>query len=256
MKKSLQEINETEKDFWNNKKLERSKIKKLRRHSFYYSYKKEQRILNQLTQDFNGKTVLEIGSYTWNSWFKNGVKPKKLTCINISEAELEKGKLLAENVDFEIEFILMDANNLTFNDATFDVVFGGAILHHLNIEMVVNHIYRVLKPNGKIVFLEPLNMNPFYKLYRKLNPKERTPDEHALVKKDFDLIRKKFTFNHYFFDFFSVIFGFIALKIYGDKNYNNFINKFGFELDNLISKLPFLYFLFARVIIYGKKINQ
>ena len=256
MKKSLQEINETEKDFWNNNKLERSKIKMLRRHSFFYSYKKEQEVLDQLVQEFAGKNVLEIGSHSWHSWFKNGIKPKKLTCINISEAELEKGKLLAKEVNFEIEFILMDANNLTFKDETFDVVFGGAILHHLNIELVVNQIHRVLKPNGEIVFLEPLNLNPIYKLYRKLNPKERTPDEHALVKKDFKLLREKFSFNHYFFDFFSVIFGFISLKLFGDKNYDNFINKFGFELDNLTTKLPFLYFLFARVIIYGKKINQ
>ncbi|MCW8980991.1 MAG: hypothetical protein OQJ83_06350, partial [Altibacter sp.] len=95
--------------------------------------------------------------------------------------------------------------------------------------------------------------NPLYKVYRRLNPKERTPDEHALVSSDFKLIRKKFTFKHHFFDFFSVIFGFVALKIYGDKNYDNWINKLGYQLDVLFSKVPFLHFLFARVIIYGEK---
>ena len=36
MKKELKKINETEKEYWNEGKLQRSKIKKLRRHAFYY----------------------------------------------------------------------------------------------------------------------------------------------------------------------------------------------------------------------------
>ena len=147
----------------------------------------------------------------------------------------------------------MDANNLSFPDNNFDIVYGGAILHHLDIEQSVGHIHRVLKPGGKILFLEPLNMNPLYKLYRYFNKKERTPDEHALVHKDFKFIRKKFTFDHYFFDFFTVITGYISLKIFGDKNYANWINKLGYRLDLFFSKIPFLHFLFARAIIYGKK---
>ncbi len=251
--RTLEEINQTEKEYWNEGKLERTKIKKLRRHSFHYSYKREKKILDKLVQDFQGKNVLEIGSYTWHVWFTENTKPKKLTCINISESELNAGKKLAEGQPFEIDHLLMDANNLTFEDHTFDVVFGAAILHHLDIEKTMNHIHRVLKPGGKIVFLEPLNMNPLYRLYRNLNPKERTPDEHALVSSDFRIVRNKFTFNHYFFDFFSVITGFISLKIFGDKNYGNWINKLGYHLDVFFSKIPFMYPLFARVIIYGTK---
>jgi ubiquinone/menaquinone biosynthesis C-methylase UbiE len=253
MKKELKKINETEKEYWNEGKLERSKIKKLRRHAFYYSYKREKKILDQLLKDFNGQDVLEIGSYSWAAWFNEDTKPKSLTCINISEKELGKGIQLGVEKDFHINHILMDANNLTFKDNSFDIVFGGAILHHLDIEKTLHHIHRVLKPGGKIVFLEPLKINPLYKIYRKWNPKERTPDEHALVSSDFRIIKEKFTFNHYFFDFFTVLFGFISLKIFGDKKYDNWINKIGFNLDVILSKIPFLHPLFARVIIYGNK---
>jgi SAM-dependent methyltransferase len=251
--RTREEINQTEKDYWNEGKLDRSKIKKLRRHAFFYSYKREKKILKTLLKEFNGKDVLEIGSYTWAAWFTEDTKPRNLTCINISEVELENGKKLVENKSFPIHHHLMDANDLTFEDESFDIVFGGAILHHLDIEKSVNHIHRVLKPGGKIVFLEPLNMNPLYRIYRKLNPQERTPDEHALVSKDFKLIRSKFSFDHYFFDFFTVAFGFISLKIFRDRNYDNWINKLGFKLDVLFSKIPFLHPLFARVIIYGSK---
>lgn len=252
-KKSREEINETEREFWNENKLDRRKIKPLRRHSFFYSYKREQKILNSLIEQVNDKQVLELGSYVWSSWIKGKATPSKLTCINISESELAKGINHSKDVDFTTKFHLMDANELTFKDESFDVVIGGAILHHLDIEKTLHHVYRVLKPNGIIIFLEPLNMNPLFKIYRKLNPQERTPDEHALVRADFKIIKKKFTFEHYFMDFFSVIFGFISLKLFGDKNYDNWLNKFGYNLDVFFSKVPFLYVFFARVIIYGHK---
>ena len=252
--KSLNEINETEREYWDENKLDRSKIKKLRRHAFHFSYKRQERILDKLIKEtFEGKELLELGSHEWLNWINGKVTPKKVTCINISQAELNKGIDRAEALPFEIDFHLMDANELTFEDESFDAVYGGAILHHLDIEKTLNHVHRVLKPGGFILFLEPLNMNPIYKIYRKMNPKERTPDEHALVGADFKIIRKKFTFRHEFFDFASVITGFISLKIFGDKKYGNFINRLGHEFDVALSKVPFFYVLFARVIIYGQK---
>ena len=250
----LDQINQTEREYWDENKLERSKIKKLRRHAFHFSYKRQDRILDKLIKStFEGKNVLELGSHEWIGWIKGRVVPKKVTCINISQAELNKGIEVANDLPFEIDFHLMDANELTFKDEEFDVVYGGAILHHLDIEKTLNHVHRVLKPGGYILFLEPLNMNPIYKVYRKMNPKERTPDEHALVNSDFKIIRKKFTFQHEFFDFVSVIFGFISLKILGDKKYNNLFNRLGHGIDVFLSKIPFFYVLFARVIIYGRK---
>ncbi|WP_327018202.1 class I SAM-dependent methyltransferase [Croceibacter atlanticus] len=251
--RSIDDIAKTEAEYWNENKLDRRKIKKLRRHAFHYSYKRESKFIQEKVKHFNDKDVLEIGSHAWVSWIKGNAIPKSLDCINISEVELEKGISNAKNIPFEINFHLMDANTLTFKDEMFDVVYGGAILHHLDVKKSISEIYRVLKPNGIILFTEPLNMNPFYKLYRYFNKKERTPDEHALVNKDFKIIKEKFTFEHVFLDFFSVITGYISLKIFGDKNYDNWINKIGYRLDVFFSKIPFLHVLFARVIIYGTK---
>ena len=125
-------------------------------------------------------------------------------------------------------------------DNHYDAVLLTQVLEHVpDPTKVLKEIYRVLKPNGIILFTEPLNMNPFYKLYRYFNKKERTPDEHALVNKDFKIIKEKFTFEHVFLDFFSVITGYISLKIFGDKNYDNWINKIGYRLDVFFSKIPF-----------------
>jgi ubiquinone/menaquinone biosynthesis C-methylase UbiE len=162
MEKTREEINQTEKDYYNEDKLNRGKIKKLRRHAFFFSYKREKAILSRLLEEFNDKNVLEIGSYSWADCFNKNTKQKRLTCINISEVELEIGKKQGASKSFPIDHFLMDANNLTFEDESFDIIFGGSILHHLDIEKSIGHIHRVLKPGGKVVFLEPLNMNPLF----------------------------------------------------------------------------------------------
>ena len=50
----------------------------------------------------------------------------------------------------------------------------------LNFLSVLNEISRILKPNGKLLFIEPLGTNPLINFYRKLTPKSRSKDEHPL----------------------------------------------------------------------------
>lgn len=253
--KTIEDINQVEKEIWDGNTLEREKIRQLRRHSFYFSSRRQNKLISKILKQFNDKEILEIGSYAWTEWFSEDIKPKKLTCINISETSLDNGKEWSKrkNLQFDIDFHLIDANNLTFPDESFDFVYGGGILHHLDIDKTMAHIHRVLKPGGCIMFSEPLNMNPAYKLYRALNKKERTPDEHALVYKDFKIINNKFTFKHDFFDLFTVLTGVISNKVFGDKNYGNWINKLGYNLDLIFSKIPIVNYWFARVLIYGEK---
>jgi ubiquinone/menaquinone biosynthesis C-methylase UbiE/uncharacterized protein YbaR (Trm112 family) len=47
-----------------------------------------------------------------------------------------------------------DAENLPFKDNSFDIVYSNGVLHHSeNTERCVEEVYRVLKPNGKLVIL-------------------------------------------------------------------------------------------------------
>jgi ubiquinone/menaquinone biosynthesis C-methylase UbiE len=74
----------------------------------------------------------------------------------------------------------MDAYDLQFEDGTFDFFFGGIILHRLNMVPALDKIFRISKPNGKILFIEPLDLNPVGKLVRPLTKKARTADEQPL----------------------------------------------------------------------------
>lgn len=111
--------------------------------------RKRLQLIQDLFRSREGGSFLEIGSASWISWIaNNGVHPKALTCINISEVELAKGVNYAEQTEVKPEFKIMDANALAYDDGTFDVVYGGGILHHLDFEKAVDEVHRVLKPGG------------------------------------------------------------------------------------------------------------
>ena len=45
---------------------------------------------------------------------------------------------------------------MPFPDDSIDVVFGIAILHHLDLDLVSREVRRVLKPGGRAIFQEPV----------------------------------------------------------------------------------------------------
>ncbi len=115
--------------------------------------------------------VLEIGSQSWEwSLFRYNYRPRQLTCINISEAELEIGRMHAKKLGVSCDFRRMDAHGLEFADGSLDFVFGVAILHHLEFPRALGEIHRVLRCGGKIVLVEPLRHNPVARLVRWMTP--------------------------------------------------------------------------------------
>ncbi len=72
-------------------------------------------------------------------------------------------------------FIVASAHDLPFPDGSIDLVFGIAILHHLDLRLVSREIFRVLKPGGRAIFQEPVRNSATVKFVRSLIP-YRAPD--------------------------------------------------------------------------------
>lgn len=144
-----------------------------------------------------GKDVLEYGCSDGQlSLVKLGLgdKVKSLKGIDISDVAIEKANGLAKDLGLHnAEFFAMDAQAMTFADASFDVVFGRAIIHHLDLDRCYSEIRRVLRPGGTAIFYEPMGHNPLLNAYRNRTPDIRTEDEHPLLVQDFDLARKYFS---------------------------------------------------------------
>jgi ubiquinone/menaquinone biosynthesis C-methylase UbiE len=69
---------------------------------------------------------------------------------------------------------VMDAECMSFEDNTFDVIVCSGVLHHLNLAKAYPELARVLKPTGRILCIEALGHNPAIALYRRLTPHLRT----------------------------------------------------------------------------------
>ena len=77
----------------------------------------------------------------------------RATCTDISPGMVAALEQNAERLDLEVEALVADAEQLPFEDDSFDLVVGHAVLHHLpDLTQAFAELFRVLKPGGTIVF--------------------------------------------------------------------------------------------------------
>lgn len=70
----------------------------------------------------------------------------------------------AENLGLDVDGRVADAERIPYDDNTFDLVVGHAVLHHIpDVEQALSEVLRVLKPGGRFVFAgEPSTIGDFY----------------------------------------------------------------------------------------------
>lgn len=70
----------------------------------------------------------------------------------------------AENLGLDVDGRVADAETIPYEDNTFDLVVGHAVLHHIpDVEKSLREVLRVLKPGGRYVFAgEPSTIGDFY----------------------------------------------------------------------------------------------
>ncbi|HYO75879.1 MAG TPA: class I SAM-dependent methyltransferase [Thermoanaerobaculia bacterium] len=101
-----------------------------------------------------GKDVLEIGvgsGADFLQWAKNA---RHATGVDLTERGIElTGERLSLNEVPDDRYLLRraDAENLPFNDATFDIVYSWGVLHHTpDTPSAFAQAFRVLKPGGTL----------------------------------------------------------------------------------------------------------
>jgi 2-polyprenyl-3-methyl-5-hydroxy-6-metoxy-1,4-benzoquinol methylase len=130
-----------------------------------------------------GKKVLDIGCGTgiFSRYFAE--TGANVTSIDISPDLIEEAK---KETQLPITYQVGDAEHLPFPDATFDVVAGSSILHHLDPVVALRDVNRVLKADGRCAFAEPNMMNPQILVQKNISfIKEMlgdSPDERAFFR--------------------------------------------------------------------------
>ncbi len=199
-----------------NKLTERQSIEKIYHDKKYkdgivsYSEKSENRaykFFHNIIGDVNGLKVLDFGCGTGWMGIALAKSGAEVYGIDISAELIKKALQLAERerLSDKICFHEMPAEKLAFPNDYFDVIFGSAILHHTDVKIAMQNILRVLKPEGRAIFIEPMNQNILLSIWRKMTPWRRSPTEKALRDDDLKLIQALFPASAFhFFTFLSI----------------------------------------------------
>ena len=135
-----------------------------------------------MTGDRSGKQVLEYGC--GEGWITKDLARDGalVSAFDISAEAVRRTQdvLASAGLSDRCRIAQMGAERLDYPDDHFDLSIGFAILHHLDLELALAELYRVLKPGGVAYFAEPLGSNPLINLYRRLTPQYRTEDEKPL----------------------------------------------------------------------------
>ena len=77
----------------------------------------------------------------------------RATATDISPGMLTRLERSAAELGLEVETVCTEAETLPFTDASFDLVFGHAVLHHIpDLERAFAEFRRVLRPGGTVAF--------------------------------------------------------------------------------------------------------
>lgn len=187
---------EAREEAWHDKHFEGGKVP--RHYDFNPTSIVYSRLL-EVTGDLSGRALLEYGCGAGWSTAELRSRGAAVTAFDISSSALNEteGFLRQRGMLSGVTLLQMSAEKLELPDASFDVAFGNAILHHLNLDRAIPEMARVLKPGGVAIFAEPLGTNPAINLYRRMTPQFRTPDEEPLNLSKFECtVAPWFTLRH------------------------------------------------------------
>lgn len=143
------------------------------------------------------KKILLLGCGAGKEAWYFASKSAQVTGIDIAFNYLRIAKFGARKYNFDkhANFAVMSVYKMGFGDEYFDLIFGHAILHHLDLSLIGPEISRVLKKSGCAVFTEPLDSNFLLRFARDHLPypgKHRVKNEKAITYNDIKQLSKFF----------------------------------------------------------------
>ena len=205
------------------------------------------------------KKVLDYGCGTGYHLVNLAKTAKEIVGIDLSYNSLQiaKNKIEKEKLTDKAKVLLMDCEELEFEDNSFDIIFDGGTFSSLDLRKALPEMIRVLKPEGLLMGIETLGHNPFLNLKRRVNVLRSKRTEwaanHILKIKDLEVIKNYFSKTEVYFFHLTSWLAFPFLNLSGGKIMIKFFEKIDYFL---LFIFPFLkkYSFKTVFIFYGKKI--
>jgi ubiquinone/menaquinone biosynthesis C-methylase UbiE len=130
--------------------------------------------------------ALEIGAgtgYFTLNMLQDGVV-REAVATDISPGMLEALQANAQRIGVAVETVACDAEDLPFDDGSFDLVLGHAVLHHIpHLDRAFAEFRRVLRPGGEFLFAgEPSQTGDRIAAYPKRAALRTAPLWRALMR--------------------------------------------------------------------------
>jgi len=141
-----------------------------------------------------GRRVLEVGVgggmlATWLA-----LQGAEVTGIDVSAGILEvaEKRSAVSGVARSTRYIHRSVEELDLPDSHFDLILGNNVMHHFDRQIAMANLSRMLRPEGRAVFCEPVLFLPEITrrlryssvVTRRFPPHTHTPDERSLNQED------------------------------------------------------------------------
>lgn len=167
----------------------------------------------------DGKTILDVACGYSMTPVMFALAGATVHAIDVAPKTIATVQFVAERkgVADRVYAHVSPAEELPFANEQFDLLYGGAALHHLQLDRAGRELARVLKPGGKGAFQEPLGHNPVlefardYLTYRGKHPVKGT--DRPLRLSDVQSFGRYFsTCTYRGFELFSIVVKALRLK--------------------------------------------
>lgn len=158
--------------------------------------------------NIKGKKILDLGCGFGEASIFFALGKAEVTALDISPKMLDNVKNISKRykVEEKIKTLKAPAEKIPLPSESFDLIYGASILHHLELTTAAWEIKRLLRKNGKAVFIEPLGYNPLINVYRRMSKNLRTKTEKPLTFKEVNSFNSIFaTVSHKEFHLFTTL---------------------------------------------------
>ena len=150
-----------------------------------------------------GERILDVGCGEGKETARFAQLGLHVVALDLSYVQLmhARSRLNGHSADASVCFVQANAEQLPFAPGSFRIVYGKAVLHHLDLSTASAEVGRILRPDGRASFAEPLAHHPLFWLARHLTPSLRTRDEYPLTVSEIGQIRQRFSRCEVLFNF-------------------------------------------------------
>ena len=150
-----------------------------------------------LIGDVHGQVVLDYGCGDGPDTALLAARGAHVIALDLSPdlLDLAQQRIAIDAPSGTVQFLCGSAHAVPLPDESVDVIFGHAVLHHLDLARSAAEVYRLLRPGGRAIFKEPLRESRLIRAIRPLIPYRQpdiSPYERPLRRSEVEEFARRF----------------------------------------------------------------